>query len=255
MMAKPILPALAVMLGLAVAMPLKASETPKPASHDWSFGGIFGTFDRASLQRGFQVYKEVCAGCHGIRLVAYRNLAALGYSEKEIKAIAAEYEVTDGPNDEGEMYQRKAKPSDRFGKPFPNDQAARAANNGALPPDLSVMTKARPHGIDYLYALMTGYEDPPKTCKKVPEGLYCNSAFRGGLIAMLPPLMKDGVTYADGTPATVERMAEDVTTFLVWVAEPEMEERKQLGIKVMLFLLVLTGLLYALKRKIWADLH
>ncbi len=254
-MAKPVLPALAVMLGLAMATAANASETPKPAAHDWSFGGIFGTFDRASMQRGFQVYKEGCAGCHGIRLVAYRNLAALGYSEKDIKAIAAEYEVTDGPNDEGEMYQRKAKPSDRFVRPFPNDNAARAANNGALPPDLSVMTKARPHGIDYLYALMIGYEDPPKTCKKVPDGLYCNSAFRGGLIAMPPPLMKDGVTYADGTPATVQQMAEDVTTFLAWVSEPEMEERKQLGIKVMLFLLVFTGLLYALKRKIWADLH
>ncbi len=253
-MAKPILPALAVMLGLAVALPVNASETPKPASHGWSFNGIFGEFDRASLQRGFQVYKEVCASCHSIRLVSYRNLAALGYSEKEIKAIAAEYEVTDGPNDEGEMFQRKAKPSERFVKPFPNDQAPRAANNGALPPDLSLMTKARPHGTDYVYALMTGYEDAPKGVK-VPEGTYYNSAFRGGLIAMLPPLSKDAVTYADGTPATVERLAEDVTTFLAWVAEPEMEERKQLGIKVMLFLLVFTGLLYALKRKIWADLH
>lgn len=254
-MAKPILPAvLAVGIAIAMAMPAHAFETPEPASHDWSFAGIFGTFDRASMQRGFQVYKEVCASCHSIRLVAYRNLSALGYSEKEIKAIAAEYEVTDGPNNEGEMYQRKAKPSDRFVKPFPNDQAARFANNGALPPDLSLMTKARPKGTDYVYALMTGYKDPPKD-KKVPEGLYYNSAFRGGLIAMLPPLTKDAVTYADGTPATVARMAEDVTTFLAWVAEPEMEERKQLGIKVMLFLLVLTGLLYALKRKIWADLH
>ncbi len=255
MMAKANLAAvLAAAIVVAVAMPAHASETPKPAARDWSFNGIFGTFDRASQQRGFQVYKEVCASCHSIRLVAYRNLAALGYSEKEIKAIAAEYEVTDGPNDEGEMYQRKAKPSDRFVKPFPNDNAARAANNGALPPDLSLMTKARPHGADYLYALMTGYKDAPKGVK-VPDGVYYNSAFRAGLTAMLPPLTEDAVTYADGTKATVERMAEDVTTFLAWAAEPEMEERKQLGIKVMLFLLVLTGLLYALKRKIWADLH
>jgi ubiquinol-cytochrome c reductase cytochrome c1 subunit len=249
----------AALIGLGVGASASAAEFEAPPLQDWSFSGIFGAFDKASLQRGFQVYREVCAGCHSLKLVAYRNLSALGYSEKEVKAFAAEAEVTDGPNDDGEMFQRPGLPSDRFVPPFANDQAARAANNGAFPPDLSVLTKARYRrmgweGSDYIYAVLTGYRDPPKGVA-VAEGMNYNPYFPSERIAMPPPLADDGVEFADGTKATVNQMAEDVTTFLAWAAEPEMEERKRLGIKVILFLLVLTGLLLALKRKIWADLH
>ncbi len=231
-----------------------AAEAPHPPARDWSFNGVFGTFDRGALQRGYQVFAEGCAGCHSLRLVAYRNLAAIGFNEARIKKIAAEAEVTDGPNDEGEMYQRPARPSDRFVPPFPNANAARAANNGALPPDLSLITKARAGGADYVHALLIGYRDAPKGVQ-MGEGMNYNPYFPGNAIAMPPPLSADQVEFADKTEATVDRMAEDVATFLTWAAEPELEERKRLGIKVLLFLLVLTGMLYALKRKIWADLH
>jgi ubiquinol-cytochrome c reductase cytochrome c1 subunit len=287
MMRRGILAALsAAVIGLGLNASASAAEFEAPPLQDWSFSGIFGAYDKASLQRGFQVYREVCAGCHGMKLVAYRNLSALGYSEKEVKAFAAEAEVTDGPNDEGEMFQRPGLPADRFVPPFANDQAARAANNGAFPPDLSVLTKARYkrmgwEGSDYIYAVLTGYHDEPpaefqekyrkeqeeknkgkkdkdkKEIKdfQVSEGMSFNLYFPGYQIAMPPPLADDGVEFADGTKATVDQMAKDVTTFLAWAAEPEMEERKRLGIKVILFLLVMTGLLFALKRKIWADLH
>ncbi len=231
-----------------------AAEVAQPPARGWSFNGLFGTYDRGALQRGYQVYAEGCAGCHSLRLLSYRNLAAIGFNEARIKKIAAEAEVTDGPNDEGEMYQRPARPSDRFAPPFPNANAARAANNGALPPDLSLITKARAGGADYVHAILTGYRDAPKDVQ-MGEGMNYNPYFPGNTIAMPPPLSADQVEYADKTKATVGRMAEDVTTFLTWAAEPELEERKRLGIKVLLFLLVLTGMLYALKRKIWADLH
>ncbi len=242
------------LLSGAAIGPAAASEGPEIEKRNWSFDGIFGHFDRAAQQRGYQVYNEVCSGCHGLRLIAYRNLAALGYGEDDIKAFAAEYEVTDGPNDEGEMYQRPALPSDRFVSPFPNTQAARVANNGALPPDLSLIVKARKNGADYIYALLTGYGDAPDG-EEQPDGLYYNATFPGHQIAMLPPLDDDAVEYAEGTPATVNQMASDVTTFLVWASSPEMEERKALGLKVMLFLLVFTALLAAVKRKVWSRLH
>jgi len=232
-----------------------ASGAPAPKPQDWSFQGLFGTFDRASLQRGFQVYKQVCSGCHGLKHVAYRNLAALGYTEAQIKAFAAEVEVPDGPNDNGEMFARKGKPSDRFRSPFPNEQAARAANNGAYPPDLSLITKARPHGTDYIYGLLISYKEEPPKGMKMPEGMFYNEAFAGQQIAMVPPLAPDAVQYQDGTKATVPQMAKDVTTFLAWTAEPEMEERKSMGRGVIIFLIVLTAFMYALKRKIWSDLH
>jgi cytochrome c1 len=238
-----------------IAAPVAASETPGPATQKWSFAGLFGTFDRAAQQRGFQVYKEVCSGCHSLDQVAYRNLAALGYNEDQIKAIAATVEVQDGPNDNGEMFVRKGKPYDKFKNPFPNENAARAANNGAYPPDLSVITKARPHGTDYLYALLTNYKEEPPKGVKMAEGMFYNAAFPGAQIAMVPPLAPDAVQYQDGTKATVSQMAKDVTVFLAWAAEPELEERKSMGRGVILFLLALTALLYALKRKIWADLH
>ncbi len=231
-----------------------AVEAKDPPEHDWSFSGIFGQFDRAALQRGFQVYREVCSGCHSLRFIAFRNLEALGYSEEEIKAIAAEYTVVDGPDEEGEMFERPARPADRFPKPFPNDRAAAAVNNGAVPPDLSLMVKARPGGADYVRAFLTGYETAPEDVELLLGQTY-NAYFPGNLTAMAPPLFDEAVEYADGTPATVEQMAEDVTHFLAWTAEPEMEERKRMGMKVMLFMLVFTGLLYAAKRKVWSDLH
>ena len=228
-----------------------AVEVPK---QDWSFEGIFGTYDRASAQRGLQVYKEVCAGCHSLDLIYYRNLADIGYSEAAIKAFAAEEEVEDGPNVEGEMYMRPARPSDRFVRPFPNDNAARAGNNGAFPPDLSLMVEARVGGPNYLHALLTGYSDPP-TGKTVMEGMNYNKYFPGNQIAMPPPLLDDAVEYNDGTKATAEQMSRDIVTFLAWASEPNMEERKSMGMKVMLFLIVFTGLLVAVKRRVWADIH
>jgi len=231
-----------------------AGEVVKPPPQNWSFQGLFGTFDRGALRRGFQVYNEVCAGCHSLRLVAYRNLADIGFTEDQIVTIAAEKDVQDGPNDEGEMFDRPARASDRFVSPFPNANAARAANNGAFPPDLSLMVKARKDGANYLHALMTGYKEP-KAGTSLPEGMAYNLYFPGSQIAMPPPLSEDGVEYADKTKATVAQMASDVTTFLAWAAEPELEERKGLGWKVLLFLIVLSGLLYAIKRRVWADVH
>jgi ubiquinol-cytochrome c reductase cytochrome c1 subunit len=228
-----------------------AVEVPK---QDWSFEGIFGTYDRASAQRGLQVYKEVCAGCHSLDQIYYRTLADIGYSEAAIKAFAAEEEVEDGPNVEGEMYMRPARPSDRFVRPFPNDNAARAGNNGAFPPDLSLMVEARVGGPNYLHALLTGYSDPP-TGKTVMEGMNYNKYFPGNQIAMPPPLLDDAVEYNDGTKATAEQMSRDIVTFLAWASEPNMEERKSMGMKVMLFLIVFTGLLVAVKRRVWADIH
>jgi ubiquinol-cytochrome c reductase cytochrome c1 subunit len=246
---------IALAAGAVTIGSLSAATGSKPKAQEWSFHGLFGTFDRGALQRGFQVYKQVCSGCHGLKHMAYRNLTALGYSEDQVKAFAADVEVRDGPNDNGEMFDRKGKPSDRFKSPFPNEQAARAANNGAYPPDLSVITKARPHGADYLYALMTGYKETPPQGVTMPEGMFYNEAFPGHQIAMVPPLAADAVQYQDGTKATVEQMAKDVTTFLSWASEPELEERKSMGRAVIIFLIVLTAFMYALKRKIWSDLH
>lgn len=248
--------------GLALATGLilgssavQAAEGAKIPSYDWSFDGIFGEYDRGALQRGLQVYREVCAGCHSLDLVRFRNLADLGYNEEEIKAFAAEATVIDGPDDEGEMFERPGLPKDPFPAPFPNEKAAAASNGGAVPPDLSLMAKARIGGPNYLRALLTGYEDEAPESKEILEGLNYNHYFPGNQIAMAPPLFEDGVEYADGTPATVDQLAADVTHFLMWAAEPKMELRKSLGIKAMLFLVLLTGLFYAVKKKVWADLH
>jgi ubiquinol-cytochrome c reductase cytochrome c1 subunit len=230
-----------------------AEETRAPAQH-WSFSGVFGTFDRAALQRGFQVYKEVCAACHAVNMLSYRDLAKIGYQDDDVKAIAAQAKVIDGPNDAGEMFERAGRPSDKFVRPFANENAARASNNGAAPPDLSMIAKARVGGPNYLYGILTGYTQAPADAKLM-EGMHYNLYFPGHQIAMAPPLNVDGVTYQDNTKATVEQMARDVTTFLTWASEPTLETRKQTGIKVILFLLVLTGLLYAAKRKVWAAVH
>ena len=231
-----------------------AGDAIKAPKQNWSFSGLFGTFDRGALQRGFQVFNEVCAGCHSVRLLSYRNLLEIGFTEKQVKNIAASKEVTDGPNAEGEMFRRPGRLSDRFVKPFPNEQAARAGNNGALPPDLSLMTKARIGGANYLHALLTGYKPAPKGMR-IAEGMYYNLYYPGQQIAMPPPLVEGGVEFPDQTKATVELMSSDLTTFLAWAAEPELEARKRLGVKVLLFLLILTGLLYGIKRKVWSRLH
>ncbi|MFN7305950.1 MAG: cytochrome c1 [Acetobacteraceae bacterium] len=247
--------ALALALGLFAAGPAHAAGEAIPIpDRKFSFDGVFGTYDRASAQRGFQVYKEVCAACHGLRLLSYRNLRDLGLTEAQVAAIAAQFEIKDGPNDEGQMFERPGRPADRFRSPFPNDAAARAANNGALPPDLSVMTKARAGGADYLFALLTGYQDPPPGVT-VMDGMHYNRYFPGNQIAMGPVLNPDQVEYADGTKATVEQMAHDVSTFLQWAAEPELEQRRALGVKIIIFLTILAGLTYAVKRKIWADVE
>lgn len=244
----------AAALALGVAQPvLAAGEAVPPPRQEWSFNGIFGTYDRAELQRGFQVYQEVCSSCHGLYHLAYRHLTDLGFSEEEVKAIAAQKQVPT-INDEGETVERPAIPADKFVRPFPNEKAARAANNGAYPPDLSLITKARAAGPDYVAALLMGYEEPPADFK-LQEGMQYNKYFPGHQIAMPPPLTEGAVTYADGTPATVPQMARDVAAFLHWAAEPNLEERHQIGLKVMLFLLAATVIFYAAKRRIWADVH
>lgn len=246
--------ALAATLGFGAASAQAAEAEVAIPDHDFSFEGIFGTFDRESAQRGLQVYNQVCSSCHGMEYVAFRTLEDLGYSEDQVEAIAAQYTVTDGPNDAGEMYQRPAEPSDTFPSPYPNEEAATNANGGANPPDLSVITQARPGGPEYIRALMIGYEEPPADANLAPSQ-YWNKYFPGHTIGM-PQMLTDGaVQYEGETEATAEQMATDVTTFLHWAAEPHMEERKRMGIKVILFLLVLTGLLYAVKRKIWSDVH
>lgn len=232
-----------------------AGEEAKLPEIRFSFDGLFGHFDRASAQRGFQVYKEVCSTCHSMHLLSYRNLGELGLSEAEVRAIAATVQIQDGPNDEGQMFERPGRPSDGFRSPFPNEKAARAANNNAYPPDLSVIVKAREGGADYIHALLTGYEDPPAGVT-VMEGMHYNKYFPGHQISMAQPLSSEGqVEYTDGTKPTVEQMVQDVSQFLAWASEPELEQRKALGVKMVLFLTVLGGLAYAVKRRIWSDVH
>ena len=245
----------AVLFGVSGLSAAQAAEdAPSPPELHWSFDGIFGTFDRAQLQRGFQVYKEVCAACHSLDYVAFRNLSGLGYNEEQIEAFAADFTVTDGPDETGEMFQRPGEPADRFPAPFANEQAARYANGGANPPDLSLMAEARAGGADYIHALLTGYTDPPSDVELLP-GQYYNEYFPGHAISMAPPLSPDVISYADGTEATVDQMETDIAAFLRWTSEPQLEQRKTMGVKVILFLLVFTGILYAVKRKVWADLH
>ncbi len=266
---------LAVVAGLAIAGPaLAAGDAPHVDKQDWSFAGPFGQFDKAQLQRGFQVYQEVCSSCHGLNLVSFRNLAeegGPGFSVDEVKALAAEYSIEDGPDDEGEMFEREGKPFDKFPSPFPNEQAARASNNGAYPPDLSLIAKARAvtrgfpwfvldiatqyqeNGPDYLYGLLTGYHEAPEGYE-VPEGQYYNTSFISGkTLSMAPPLSDELVEYTDGSPMTTEQYARDVSAFLMWAAEPHLEARKRIGFGVMVFLILFASLLYFTKRKIWSN--
>jgi len=247
--------ALGALGGLSLAKPAQAAGESAPLPHqDWGFSGPLGTYDKAALQRGFKVYREVCSACHSMRLVAYRNLSALGYNEDQIKNIASQYTFTDGPDDEGEMFERPGLPSDHFKDPYPNKKAAAAVNNGALPPDLSLITKARHSGPDYVYALLTGYEPAPAGFD-VPSGKYYNEYMPGHVIAMAPPLSDDIVMYEDGTPTTTEQYSKDVVEFLTWAGDPHMEQRKQTGIKVILFLLAFAAVMYAYKKRIWSGLH
>jgi cytochrome c1 len=247
-------------------------EPPPPPRQKWSFSGPFGHYDKGQLQRGFKVYKEVCAVCHGMKYVAFRNLDALGYSEGQVKAIASEYKIPDGPNDQGEMFERAGRPADYFPTPWPNENAARARYNG-VPPDFSVLAKARgyergfpwfifdmftqfqEHGVDYIHALMVGYKEKPPAGVTLPAGSFYNEYFPGHAIAMPPPLSDKRVDYTDGSPTTVDQYAKDVTAFMMWAAEPHLEARKRIGFQVMIFLLVLSGLLYFTKKKVWAAAH
>jgi len=243
---------------MPVNVALAAGAGEKPPAKDWSFNGPFGTFDKAAMQRGLKVYREVCSACHAMKRIYFRNLEDLGYSEAQVKNIAAEYTVIDGPDAEGEMFERAARPSDTFPSPYPNKNAAKAAN-GAYPPDLSLITKARANGADYLHALLTGYKEPPEYFIKkngpLLEGQHYNKYMAGNVIAMAQPLSDAMISYEDGSPETVEQYSKDVTNFLAWAAEPEMERRKRAGVQVLLFLLVFAGIMYGIKKKIWADVH
>jgi len=244
----------ALALSLAATPALAAGDVVHPPKQNWSFNGIFGTVDLAAAQRGLHVYQEVCAACHGMKQLYYRHLTGIGLSEEQVKAFAAAITVPRGLNDQGEPIEGPALPSSRFKAPWPNETAARARYNGAVPPDLSVIIKAREGGADYMYALMTGYADPPAGMQ-MGEGMHYNKYFPGHQIAMPPPLMDDKVEYADGTKATVDQMARDVTQFLTWAANPEMVERKRIGIRVILFLILMTAVTYIAKRKVWSSLH
>ncbi len=244
----------------------------KPKVQSWSFAGPFGTYDKAQLQRGLKIYKEVCSACHSMKLVAFRTLEDLGYNEEQVKAFAAEYEVQDGPNDAGDMFTRKGIPADYFPSPFANEQAAAASNNGAAPPDFSLIAKARgvgrgfptfifdiftqyaESGPDYIYSIITGYDETPPAGMEIPDSTYYNPYFVGGKsLSMAPPISADQVTYDDGAPQTVDQYAKDISAFLMWAAEPHLEARKKTGFATMIFLVLLAGLVYVSKKKVWAD--
>ena len=261
-MTKSLFSSLAIAFVLLVSAPGHAAgggshELMEPEG-GWPHEKIFGAhYDRAAAQRGFQIYKEVCASCHGLGLVAFRTLADIGFNEDQVKAIAAEYYVMAEPNDDGDVEEREAKPFDYFPDPFPNVQAAAAANSGAAPPDLSLITKARFGGASYIYSLMLGYSEPTEEDMKhlavdeIPDTAYYNPYKAGSVIAMAPPLSEDLVEYSEGQPpATMEQMAYDIAVFLAWTAEPKLEERKSLGFRFMSLLLILCGLLFFTYRRI-----
>ena len=254
MLSKVVILVVLVSLSIFSKESQSASDKVELIKQNWPHSGIFGRFDKSSLQRGFLVYKEVCASCHGLKHVSYRDLVGIGLTKDEIKSIAGEYELLDGPNDEGEMFEREAKPSDKFVNPYENDNQARAANNGSYPPDLSLIVKARAGGADYLYSLLNGYKEFPDDFE-ASEGMYYNEYYPGKQIAMPSPIMDDIVEYNDGTDATHVQIARDVTSFLAWAAEPELEERKSLGVKTLFFLILLTIMLLGVKRKIWKDVN
>jgi|TARA_B100001029_G_scaffold171952_1_gene169222 ubiquinol-cytochrome c reductase cytochrome c1 subunit len=234
-----------------------SAEKQKLLEVDWSFKGYFGKFDRASLQRGYQVYNEVCASCHSMKYLSYRNLAEKGgpeFSKEEAKAIAANFEVTDGPNDDGEMFTRPAKLSDKFVNPYQNDKEATASNGGAYPPDMSVLVKARSGGANYIYSVLLGYEDPPNGVT-LDDGVYYNKYMYGNNIKMPKVLEDDLVVYNDGTIASEEQMAKDVVTFLAWAAEPHLEARHRIGFKAIIYLIILSFLAYFSMKRLWSRIE
>ena len=244
-----------LVFGLSVKS--NSAEKIEYLTTDWSFKGLFGKFDRGALQRGYQVYTEVCSSCHSMKYLSYRNLAEKGgpeFSIAEAKAIAASFEVTDGPNDDGEMFTRPGKLSDKFVMPYDNVKAAQAANGGAYPPDMSVLVKARGGGVDYIYSLLQGYEDPP-VGMSLDDGVYYNKYMYGNKIKMANQLSDGLVEYGDGTTASVEQMSKDVTTFLMWAAEPHLESRHQMGFKAIVYLIILTILVYFSMKKIWSRIE
>ena len=236
---------------------VSAAEKTELLKIDWSFNGLFGKFDRGSLQRGYQVYSEVCAACHSMKYLSYRNLSEKGgpeFSIEQAKAIAASFEITDGPNADGEMFTRPGKLSDKFLMPYENDKAAQAANGGAYPPDMSVLVKARSGGADYIYSLLLGYEDPPSGID-LDDGVYYNKYMYGNQIKMAAPLSEGLIEYGDGTEASVKQMSKDVTTFLMWAAEPHLESRHRMGFKAIVYLIILTILVYFSMKKIWSRVE
>jgi len=246
-----------VILLMLGSLQVNAAEKENLLKVDWSFKGLFGKFDRGSLQRGYQIYTEVCASCHSMKYLSYRNLSEKGgpeFSIEQAKAIAASFEVTDGPNSDGEMFERPGRLSDKFAMPYDNEKAAQAANGGAYPPDMSVLVKARSGGPDYIYSLLLGYEDPPSGVS-LDDGVYYNKYMYGNNIRMAKPIMADGVEYSDGTKATEEQMAKDITTFLMWTAEPQLEARHKMGFKVIVYLIILTILVYFSMKKIWSRIE
>lgn len=279
MSVRPIRSALAGLSLAAAAVlaagPAGAAEQVHPPRQDWSFSGPFGKYDQAQLQRGFKIYREVCSSCHALSMVAFRNLAqegGLGYTEKQAETVASEYQIKDGPNDSGDFVDRPGKLSDYFPSPFPNEQAARAANGGAYPPDFSTLAKARTYergfptflfdiltqfqeqGQDYVHALLVGYKEPEHGEKPPKPGLHYNEYFPGHWIAMAQPIQAEQVQYTDGTPMTVDQYGKDVAAFMTWAAEPHMLDRKQMGFKVMFFLIIFAGLLYFTKKSVWGGL-
>jgi ubiquinol-cytochrome c reductase cytochrome c1 subunit len=231
-----------------------AGSSQKLLKREWPFDGFMGTFDRQSVQRGFQVYQEVCSACHSLKRIYYRNLMEIGFSEDEAKTVAASAMILDGPNDDGEMFERPGIIADAFVSPYPNDNAARASNGGAMPPDLSLIIKARPDGANYLYSLLNGYMETPKDLK-LGANMHFNIFFPGYQISMPKPLNNGQVEYQDGTNSSVEQMSYDLVNFLQWAAEPEMEQRKRMGIKIIFFLAIASLFFYLAKRKIWSDVH
>lgn len=268
---------LVIIAGFGAAAALAAGEGEHhkaPEEQRWSFSGPFGHYDKGQLQRGLKVYVEVCAACHSLDRIAFRNFLDLGYSEDQIKTLAAEYEVLGGPDDEGEMFERPAILADYFPNPFPNVEAAAYANNGAAPPDFSLLAKARAAtrgfpqfvfdiftmyaegGPDYIHALLTGYEDEPPHGVEITEGTYYNPYYLNGVsLAMAPPLSEEIVTYDDGSPETVDQYSRDVAAFMMWAAEPKLEIRKSLGFKVIVFMLIFAGLLYLSKKSVWSRVE
>lgn len=233
-----------------------SEDIEAPHKMHWTFDGITGKFDYESIQRGFKVYKEVCSACHSVKHLNFRNLEDIGFSEEQVKSLSSEYDVQDGPNDQGQMFKRSGRPSDPIPGPYSNEKEARAANNGALPPDLSLIIKAREKGANYVYSLLTGYKNPPEGFK-LGENMHYNPYFAGGgkQLAMTPPLVTEGqVQFDDGTHATIDQMAHDVVNFLQWTAEPEMQERKSLGLRVLVFVGILGVMMYFANKAVWNHL-